>query len=91
MSNLDLFADAVPTPTVIGLGECQEIASEIMKRFGVEESTVLLQRFALARLKDIEQAEMKSFHEFASACVSHNYPPSGSWTNNIVPTYVAAP
>lgn len=90
ISTLDLFADTEPTPVVIGLKECQEVAAKVHKRFGVEESTALLQRFALARLKDIDQAQMKPFHEFAAACISRNYPPSGSWANENVPTYAGA-
>jgi len=92
--NLDLFGESsesadAPSPVAVNIESCRDLASRITDRFGMTQAEVILQRFAVSRLKDLPSDMLHPFYDFASACLHYDYPPSGSWTNGNVPTHKA--
>lgn len=59
--------------------DCVAVCDRVQERFGQGEVVSLLQRFGVARLRDLWIGSYTEFVDFGNATVKRGHPPSASW------------
>jgi hypothetical protein len=69
--------------------DCIKVLDQMMLKFGYAECKVLLQRYAVECINDLWIGLYQNLVDFGNATLEYNYPPSGSWTTDNIPTHLS--
>jgi hypothetical protein len=67
------------------LWQCRDILEQIGQELSIQDTTYLLQRFGVARVKDLAPESYRDFIEFGQAVLKHKVSPAAGWNNDNTP------